>query len=138
MVFIPFAGASLWMPTPLPHDPDRHHLFTLLTGAVGAHRDFGEREIAIVSVSSVRPGVKVDKSCVLNVGDHPAIYHASYVFYRWAKLVTVGALQRGIDTGEFSPRSTFAPEVHLRIVEGAHASELTPRKVKSFLRRHAS
>lgn len=136
MLFIPVAGASLWMPTPLPNDPTRHHLFALLTGAVGSSRRYVEHEVALVSISSVRPGVRVDKSCILDAGDHANIHHESYVVYRRAQLTTVGVLQRGLDDGTWFSRGTFAEEVRQRILEGAFSSALTPRKVKSFLRQH--
>lgn len=133
MLFIPLPGTALLIPTPLANEPDKHHLHVLLTGAVGPSSTYGDREIVVVSVSSIKPKRGNDPSCLLMPGDHPCIIRPSFVSYNFARVVTVGSLQAGINRGEIKPRTTFDDVVFQRVLAGARSSSFTPRKIKAML-----
>ena len=67
--FLPLRRATLLIPSGPRTDPNRKHLFILLTDPTvdAAGRSF----VLMVSLSTVRAGVPHDPTCILYAGDHP-------------------------------------------------------------------
>ncbi|WP_460275470.1 hypothetical protein [Celeribacter sp. ULVN23_4] len=84
----------------------------------------------LINISSVVD--LCDKTCVLNVGDHPFIQHPSFVFYARAIIHKAENLQRGFDNGMIKPQDDLAEEVFARVVEGITVSPDTPQNVVRY------
>ena len=83
-LFLPLKRATLLIPSGPQGDQDRKHLFILLTDP---HADqAGKNCVLMVSLSTVRPGMPHDPTCILYAGDHPFVKHESYVVYQKARL----------------------------------------------------
>lgn len=131
MQFIPLPGVALLIPTPIERDPDLHHLHFLLTGARSSQAR--DKNVIVVSVTSVKPGRRIDSACLLNKGDHANIHHPSFVSYQSASAVSIGHIQSCLEKRMFFQRDTLDELVLQRVLDGAHISNHTPRWVKNSL-----
>lgn len=132
-LFLPLRRATLLIPSGLRGDPDRKHLFILLTDP---HDDVaGKKSTLMVSLSSVKPGKPHDPTCLLYAGDHPFLKHDSYVVYQKARLEEVEKLMRGVKGGLLVPQDPLDGAVFARICKGLEESRLTPTKLLLFYRK---
>lgn len=130
-MFIPLPKYTILVPSGPDHDPDRKHLFVILTAPCGDANNV--LSVAWVSLRSVDPRVPYfDRTCVLNVGDHPFIKHPTWVDYAKARIDPVAAIDRGIRDGKLIPHDPMSPEVFVRIAQGLCLSDETPSGVKAF------
>lgn len=129
-LFLPVRRATLLIPSGPPGNPDRKHLFILLTDP---HPDnSGTASVLMVSLSTVRQGVRFDPSCLLYPGDHPFVRRNSYVVYRRARLEAVDAVLRGVNSGQLVPQAPLDGGVFARVCKGFRESRLTPARLLNF------
>lgn len=84
----------------------------------------------LVNISSFYDGC--DDTCVLNVGDHDFVTHASYVFYAEATIMKAAGIKNGFDRGVLTPRDPLIDPVFERVIEGINKSPDTPRNVVKY------
>lgn len=129
-LFLPLKRATLLIPSGPESDQDRKHLFILLTDP---HTDeAGKNCVLMVSLSTVRPGMPHDPTCILYAGDHSFVKHDSYVVYQKARLAEVDKVLRGVKNGQLVPQSPMDGTVFARICKGLEDSRLTPTKQLTF------
>lgn len=131
-LFVPLKRAALLVPSGPSVDPDRKHLFILLTDPCADEE--GVQAVLMVSLSSVKPQIPYDPSCVLKAGDHPFVKRASFVDYGKARIEAVDKLLRGVKEGKLVPQPPVATEVFARICEGLVKSPRTAAKLLRFFR----
>ncbi len=78
-LFVPFKRATLLIPSGPVNDPDRKHLFVLLTDPIEAP-DFNGKQVLLVNIASVPKSLPYDSTCILQPGVHRFIKHESYVY----------------------------------------------------------
>ena len=88
------------------------------------------KEVVIVNITSLKS--HSDHTVILDVGDHPFIKHPSSIYYADATITQIAALQRAIDSGEFSTHQDFPLKTLSRIQAGIFISDFTPNKVKKY------
>lgn len=130
-LFLPVRRATLLIPSGPEHDPDRKHLFILLTDPFGRLEE-DEKQVLMVSTSTVRTGMFHDPTCLLFPGDHPFIKHDSFVSYRTARIEEAGKLVRGVKSGALIPKGSMEGEIVARICKGLTESRHTPLKILEF------
>ncbi len=79
-LFVPYRRATLLIPSGPAHDPDRKHLFIVLTDPAQV-LEYTEKYSLLVGVASVQTDLPHDPTCLLDAGDHEFIRHKSYVHY---------------------------------------------------------
>jgi len=72
----------------------------------------------------------VEQTLVLNAGDHPFIEHETCALFSDAKVVPLGALQKGEASGEVVRKARFSAAVLKKIQDGLIKSSFTPQIVK--------
>lgn len=91
----------------------------------------------MVAVSSIHSGLRIyDKTCLLDVGDHPFIKHPSYLFYRHSAIFSALRLRDGIIKGTVIPRADMDLDVFTRIRDGFTSSTKSrqiPKDVERFI-----
>lgn len=132
-MFLPNRKASLLIPSGPATDPDRKHLFIVLSDPVT-----DEYVVLLVSISSVKPNRWNDQSCLLFPGDHPFITKDSFVDYSTARIEEADKLLRGVKAGKLVPHSPVDQSVFDRICAGVMASRRTPRNIKRFFLLHCT
>lgn len=129
-LFLPLKRATLLVPSGPVGDLGRKHLFILLTDP---HDDgFGGKVVLMVSLSSVRPGMPNDPTCILYPGDHLFVKQDSYVVYQKARLEETDKILRGVKNGLLVPQDPMDSAIFARICKGIEDSRLTPPKVLKF------
>lgn len=83
-------------------------------------------------MSTVNPHIDYDKTCLLNVGDHPFIKHESYIYYRKADIFGASSIARSVADGTFNTHSTFDDPVFNRILAGFTTSNEIRPKIRRF------
>ena len=115
--------------TPSASNPDLNHLGIVLTKP--RENEGGTTEILLVKVTSVRPYVPHDKSCILVAGDHPMINHPSYIYYAQAKKYDVEIIKSGY-RNTFKNYGFLEESVLQRVTEGLITSPQTPNILKNY------
>ncbi len=129
-LFLPLKLATLLVPSGPENDPDRRHLFVLLTDP--ADVGDGVKAVLMVSLSSIKQGLPYDPTCLLYPGDHPFVKRESYVVYRKARIEEVDKLLRGVKDGKLIPQEPMDSAIFARICKGLEESSLTPPKILRF------
>lgn len=128
-LFIPAKRATVLIPSGPAHDPNRFHLFILLTDPVTE-----EKLVLIVSISSVKQGIWHDNTCILEIGDHKFITRQSWVDYRSTRIEPASKLNKGVHEGFFVPQGTIDTQVFQRICQGLfHSSHCKPKTRDFYL-----
>lgn len=102
------------------------HLYVLLTDPFGP-----AQQVALACVCSAKPNC--DRTCILNVGDHPFIQHESYVAYNLCRLERADAVVRNINRGIFFDKGLLDEPVFNRILAGVNTSKAIKPFVIEFL-----
>lgn len=133
-LFLPLRRATLLIPSGPATDLARKHLFILLTDPC-PESDGGDKCVLMVSLSSVRPPMPYDSTCILRAGDHPFVKNDSYVVYQRSRIEAANKLLDGVKQGVLIPQQTMDATVFARICKGLEESQLTPAKHLNFYRR---
>ena len=128
-VFLPFKKATLLVPSGPANDPNRKHLFILLTGPT---LQDAEQRVLMVSFSSHKPGLYVDPACLVDAGEHPFIRKPSFVAYSKARIESAEALLRGVKNGKLIQHAQATAALFERICHGLTVSQHTARRVIVF------
>ena len=103
-LFLPLRRATLLVPSGPENDPDRKHLFILLTDPADA--EAGVKAVLMVSLSSIKAGLPHDPACLLYPGDHPFVKRNSFVVYQKARIEEAEKVLRGVKDGKLVITST--------------------------------
>lgn len=96
------------------------HLWVLLWGPAGTADSF-----LAVSFTSLRP--HSDRTCVVNVGEHPFIKHPTCVMYSDTRKITREKLDAAIAARAAFVQEPASAELLDRVRAGLFASPFTPR-----------
>lgn len=132
-MFLPNRKATLLVPSGPLHDPDRKHLFILLSDPVTE-----EEVVLMVSISSVKPNRWHDDACMISPGEHPFIVKESFVDYSSCRIEPGEKLLNGVYKGFFVPRDPMPQSVFERICCGVMVSRRTPKDMKRFFLIHCT
>jgi hypothetical protein len=127
MTFHPTKKATLRMPSGPADDPDRLHLWVILTDTCqdGAN--------LLVSISSVKDGQFHDDSCIIQPGEHRRIIKPSWVEYRRCRVELSAALVRGEAAWLYHREVPVTDELFERMCAGLLTSDFAaPRYIKYF------
>lgn len=130
-LFLPMRRATLLIPSGTVSDPNKKHLFILLTDPVD-NAETGTKDVLMVSVSTFRQGMPHDPTCKLYPGDHPFIKWESFVSYRTARIEPAQKVQNGVTQGVFIPQGTIDGAILARICQGLLDSRQAPPKMQTF------
>lgn len=121
-------GATLLMPS----GPDGDHLFVVLNDPK-IFPDYGSNpQVLLVNLSTVRPGVHFDATCLLQPGCHPFVKIESYVVFRSARVDSEEHLLALVRKGLFRPQDPMPAAIVGAIRSGLLASPFTKREFKGL------
>lgn len=130
-MFLPVRRATILIPSGPALDPTRKHLFILLTDPV-ATSAAREKQVLLVGISTHRPDLPHDPTCILYPADHPFVTKASFVNYARARTEDAKKLVSGVQTGLLVPREPLESGIFARVCKGLSESRHTPQKILSF------
>lgn len=126
MVYQPARGHTLLIPSGPQGDADRKHLFFIVTD------ECKDKQHLIVPISSVKPGIFYDPTCVIEPGAHPFITVQSYVLYRKADTILTSLLTKCVDGWLYLKKEDASPELVGRAFEGVLVSEFSPERIRRY------
>jgi hypothetical protein len=126
MPYVVARGNALLVPSGSHNDPNRKHLFVVLTESCPA----GEH--LLVSVSSIKPNVFHDPACLISAGEHPFITVASFVEYRLARTIDAAHIVKCVDGWLYTPREPVSPPLLQRMCDGVELSRFVPKRVHAY------
>jgi hypothetical protein len=125
-MFLPFPKATLLVPSGPSHDPDRKHLFIVLTKPDAAHN------VLIVGVASIPHQSNHDKACELARGEHAFLRHPSYVRFRGAHIVAAQSLIDSVSAGLMVVREPISDTTMERVIGGLQKSLFVSPKIRQY------
>ncbi len=130
-LFLPVRRATLLIPSGTASEPNKKHLFILLTDPVSI-LETGEKQILMVSMSTLKPQFPHDPTCFLYPSDHPFIKHKSYISYGQARIEVAQKFIKDVNNGIFIPQGAIDSGIFARICDGLTQSRFTAPKVLAF------
>jgi hypothetical protein len=122
----PAKGCSLLIPSGSFDDPDRHHMFVMLTDACKDGFHLG------VSVSSIKDGIKHDTACILKAGCHSFVTKDSFVMYGKVEKLHGERIKKCVNGWLYKPKENVSDEVLKSIQDGIVNSDFTPRWAQKY------
>lgn len=119
--------ATLLYPSGSATDPNRHHLFVLLTDPFGP-----AEQVLMACICTVVEGS--DESCLLKNGDHDFIKHDSYVAYGFCRIESAKALIKNVEQKVFIDKGHISEALYKKIITGLRKSPFTKPFVLDFLK----
>jgi hypothetical protein len=125
----PYRRGTVLVPSGPAHDPDRKHLFIVLTDPCPTGRD-----VLMVNISTVRSGC--DQTCKLFAGDHPFIQRDSFVEYAMARIEAAEKIANGVKTRVLAPHADMDSAIFARVCHGLSVSPFVkPRMLRYYRER---
>lgn len=122
----PIKKGTLLIPT-LPSR--REHLFFICHDPVYIE-EMRKDCFLIVNLTSIKPEIPYDNSCVLNVNDHSFIKHPSYISYRNAEIYGADNTISKIKSNEIRVSELCSDEVFAKVIDGFKISKHVKRHIK--------
>lgn len=127
MPFQPLKKATLLMPSGPPDDPDRLHLWVILTDPCAAHD-----ANLVVDICTLRDGRFHDPACLIQQGEHRRIKHTSWVGYHRCKAVHSSTLKKGAAAWLYHPDEPVSDVLFDRICAGILDSDHTAVRMRRY------
>jgi hypothetical protein len=121
-------GNCFLIPSGTLFHPGRHHLFVLLTNVCPANTHIA------VSLSSIKPGVSHDSTCIVDPGEHPFIEVSSFVLYAKPQQLFRSGIAKSIGSRIYTAKEDCESVLLERIRAGLMSSPFTPRWAKDYFR----
>ncbi|REI82822.1 hypothetical protein [Klebsiella variicola] len=87
--------------------------------------------VLVVNISSVYPPPAYsDPACILHAGEHPFVFHDSFVYYEDAIVWKVPNVISREQSGELTPHADMEENVLQRVLSGFEASDFTNEDIK--------
>lgn len=126
--WVPQAGHTLLMPS----GSEGQHLFVVLNDPVDIP-SYPPSVCVLVCICSVPTNsLHYDDACVLNVGSHPFVAHASYVAYKHTRIESSNALIALVSKGIFTPHAPCSDPPFSDIKAGLNSSIFAKRAFKNL------
>jgi hypothetical protein len=130
-LFVPFKQTTIHVPGTGPaHDPDRGHLFIILTSPSAA----GD----VLSVSCSRAYPRCDRTCVLEAGCHRFIRKESFILYAKPEIYRVDLIRARVRDGDVTYKGLIGDGLFERICDGLLDSPHTPPYARTYFNLNAS
>lgn len=126
MPYIPGRGHTLLIPSGTSNDPDKKHLFVIVTEC---SQDGGH---LLVNFSTIREGVYFDPACIVEPGEHPFITVRSYIEYRLARRDMAIHLQRCVDGWLFQKKDDCDQALLNKISAGVAQSIHISKSMRAY------
>jgi hypothetical protein len=130
-LFVPYRRATLLIPSGPAHDPERKHLFIVLTDPAQV-AGFDAKHSLLVGVSSVQADIPHDPACILHAGDHSFIRHRSFVQYAYSRILPSQGIFNGVKKGILVPKELLDDALFAHVCKGLFESRFTAPKMVSF------
>lgn len=127
-MFVARKRATLLFEAGPARDPYQHHLVVILTNPFGP-----AKQVVFVPICSIRNEFH-DDTCLVSVGEHSFLQHASYVDYSHARTEVAAMIEDRVTKGFFVPKEDASEALFQRVLAGVFRSRRTKPFVKTDIR----
>lgn len=89
-----------------------------------------------VNISTVKPGIEHDSTCILNAGDHPFVHHSSFVYYKKADIFGAITVSQQIASGDIRTHAPCSDQTFSRILAGFGISPHVIPRIRLFYQKY--
>jgi hypothetical protein len=132
MTFQPLKKATLLMPSGPPGDPERLHLWVILTDPCDLEANI------IVSLSTLHRDRFHDPSCIVEAGEHRRVTARSWANYRLARAVPTRNLVKGEAAWYYRMDAPVSDTLYEKLCKGLLESEHTTIRLRRYFEGKAS
>jgi hypothetical protein len=126
MPYEPARGKTLLIPSGTQNDPNKRHLFVILTDVCAAGQHL------LVSLSRIKDGVHFDPACVFEPGEHRFVRDRSFAAYRLARIEPTEKLVRHVEAWDFTPKDDMPAQLVDRMRAGLEVSEFIASRIFKY------
>lgn len=112
------------------------HLHIVMNDPVYSH-EHGWDGVLAVNISSIKPGIYHDPSCIVLPGQHPFVNRESWVVYKEAVVMQCDRLAYKLASGEVRGHQTVTDELFANVRAGFDISRMVTQKIKRFIRNNS-
>ncbi len=94
--------------------------------------------VLMVNISTIKPDLHFDQTCILDAGDHPFVKHPSFVYYKKSDIFGADSISRNVADGTFSAHQECGDLVFEKILAGFNTSKEVRLKIKKFFNKYCS
>lgn len=91
-----------------------------------------EDKVLVVNITDINNPAGIDKSCILNIGDHPRITKKSVVYYKQAIAMSASAILKQFQTKELEQIEDLPEQTLKKMQDGAKKSIFLSIKLKKY------
>jgi hypothetical protein len=118
----------------IPSGPQGSHLFIVLNDPARLPGYGNAEHCVLANISSIKPNIAHDQTCLVAVGMHPFVTQPSFVYYRGIRVESIAHLQKCLDSGVFGLRPPPFPLLFVReIIAGLDVSRTVNRGFRGLL-----
>lgn len=128
MAYIAARGDTLLIPSGPANDPDRKHLFVILTPACA------DKQHLLIPISSIKEKVFHDPACVIAAGEHPFIKVPSYAAYKLAQTLRADLLQKCVDGWLYLQKEAADERFLTKLSVGLPKSEFVAQRIETYFK----
>ncbi|PTP23814.1 hypothetical protein CWO07_22730 [Vibrio splendidus] len=130
MTFSPTRKGTVLIPT----GPVKHLHF--ICNDPVYHAGLDRECVLVVNITTADDDEDYDKTCILDVGDHPFVKHKSYVFYKESEILVADNITRNVAEGNFAVHDPCSDIAFKRVVDGFDISDEVRIKIHRFYEKH--
>ena len=129
-MFLPYKKATLLITSGPSHDPERKHLFVIITDPV---KYLSNKQVVLLCpICTIKPNQFYDPACIIQPDKHSFIIKQSYVAYKYSRIESANKLTRGVALNIFQPKEPVSDALYKRICRGLETSRFTTTEILNF------
>lgn len=126
MPYIAARGHTLLIPSGTQIDPDKKHLFYVVTDLCA------DGEHLLIPMSSIKPKIFHDTTCIIKAGEHPFASVDSFAFYRMARTTKGNLITKCVEGWVYMKKEEATEALIHRVCEGVPVSDFTPKRIVDY------
>lgn len=122
-------GTLLILTGPVPH-------FHIVMNDPVFSGEHGKDTVLVVNISSVKPHVFHDPSCVLQAGCHAFVRHSSWVVYEGATVMDTARINEQVVSRDITTHDPASDELFEQVRKGFDCSPHLKPKIRRYIKIH--
>lgn len=89
-----------------------------------------------VNITSIKPEIQHDTTCVVVPGDHPFVVRPSYAYYEKAEIFGAETTRRRVATGDYKTHHSCSDQLIDRVIAGFTTSPFVSPKIRKYAEKY--
>jgi len=124
--YVPYKKGTLLIPSGTLIEPNKRHLFVILTDRCS---NYGHM---CVPISTIKSFIRYDDACVVPANSHEFITEDSFVLYRFAETRHFAHISKNVGLKFFIPKADVSDTLFQAICDGVHRSRFISPRMREY------